>query len=409
VISSTQRQVAALVAASVLLAFFLHFFFVLFAIRSLGEPSEHFPDRTALRIVAGLYAANPALRPALLRQAAADGMELRELPDSIVRACNAVPPRPDCKPDVVPPFMPRVQATDTIWLGIVSHPRPPPGHGPRARLSALIAVVGLPTLVISLWASRRVTAPLRRLTEQAERVDPESVAAPLPVEGTTEIRLLAEAFNRLILRLTHYAADQRRTLAAISHDLRTPLTRLRLRAETVADPAVRDKLVRDALAMQALIDRALALLQARDSGAVPTRVDLAALLQTVADDMADAGVAVTLAPVPPINVLCDPRMLTSAVENLLQNAAKHGGGGTLSARAANGEAVIEVADAGPGLSAAERSQVFAPWYRGDAARGGTGHGLGLAIVQAVMNAMGGRVELADAVPRGLIARLVLPL
>jgi signal transduction histidine kinase len=405
-IRSTQRQVAALVAASVFAAFLLHFLFVVFTMRSLGEP-ERFHDRTALQIVAALYRDNPALRPALLRQSAAAGMMLREIPDSVVRDCTAPSPNPACA-GLLPQFMPHLRATDSVWLGIESRP-PPPGRGPRGHLLALIALVGLPTLALSLWASRGVTAPLRRLTEQAERVDPETIVAPLRVEGTTEIRLLAEAFNRLILRLTQYAAEQRRTLAAISHDLRTPLTRLRLRADLVAEPAVRDKLLRDVGAMQTLIDRALALLQARDAGPQLMRVDLAALLQTIADDMEDAGVAVTLGALAPLNATCDPRMLTGAIENLLQNAANHGGGGTLSLRDEGGAAVIQVADSGPGLSAEDREHAFVPWYRGDTARAGNGNGLGLAIVHAVMTALGGRIELADAIPSGLIARLVLPL
>jgi len=412
-IRSTQRQVAALVAASVFAAFLLHFFFVLFTMRSMGEP-EHFHDRTALQIVAALYRDNPALRPDLLRQSAAAGMVLREIPDSLVRACTAPSPKPDCA-NSLPQFMPRLRATDSVWLGIESRPPGPPGHGtrgsrgPRGQLAALIALVGLPTLALSLWASRGVTAPLRRLTEQAERVDPETTVAPLRVEGTTEIRLLAEAFNRLILRLTQYAAEQRRTLAAISHDLRTPLTRLRLRADLVAEPTVRDKLLRDVGAMQTLIDRALALLEARDAGPQLTRVDLAALLQTIADDMEDAGVVVTLGALAPLSATCDPRMLTSAIENLLQNAANHGGGGTLSLREEGGAAVIEVTDSGPGLSAEDRDHAFEPWYRGDTARAGSGNGLGLAIVHAVMTSLGGRILLSDASPSGLTARLVLPL
>jgi signal transduction histidine kinase len=302
-----------------------------------------------------------------------------------------------------------VRASADTWLAAEpTHPMlPRPMHPISA--AAMIALIGLPALALSLWASRLVTAPLRRITAQAEHVDPETVAAPLPVEGTTEIRLLAEAFNRLILRLTRYAADQRRMLAAVSHDLRTPLTRLRLRAETIAEAGVRQKMVHDVTAMQMLIDSALYLQQAQDGAAAVVRVDLAALLQTVADDVADGGTKVTVGALPSLAAYCDPAMLTRAIENLLENAAKYGGGGTLRLAQANNEAMIEVADAGPGLTAAEKAQVFEPWYRADTARGGQGTGLGLAIVKAVMRSLGGRVELADAVPHGLIARLVLPL
>jgi hypothetical protein len=108
-ISSTQRQVAALVAGSVLLAFVLNIF-LLFVIRSLGDAPEHFPDHAALRIVAAFYAARPELRPELLRQAAAAGMVLREIPDSTVRACTAAKPQPPCPPGGFDSFMPRVRS-----------------------------------------------------------------------------------------------------------------------------------------------------------------------------------------------------------------------------------------------------------------------------------------------------------
>ena len=404
---STQRQVVALVAASVILAHIINIS-LLFGMRE-RDGAAHFPDRTSVRLLAGLYAANPALRPELLRQAALAGLIVREIPDSVVRACAANPDRPPCPPDRLPPDMPGVRVSPDLWLVAEPMPPRPPRPPHRIGLAGVIALVALPVLALSLWASRVVTAPLRRLAAQAECVDPETVAAPLKVEGTTEIRLLAEAFNRLILRLTRYAADQRRMLAAVSHDLRTPLTRLRLRAETIAEPAVRQKMVHDVTTMQMLIDSALYLLQAQDGAAATVRVDLAALLQTVADDMADGGVPVTLGTLAPLAARADPAMLTRAIENLLENAAKYGGGGTLSLAQANGEAMIEIADTGPGLTQAEKAQVFEPWYRADTARGGQGTGLGLAIVKAVMRSLGGRVELADAAPHGLIARLVLPL
>jgi signal transduction histidine kinase len=406
-IRSTQRQVIVLVAVSVVLAHLINFGLVV-GMRD-REAAAHFPDRTSVRLLAGLYGANPALRPELLRQAALAGLTVREIPDSLVQECAPSPGRTPCPADRFPRDVPRVRASADTWLAAEPmHPMLPRPLHPIS-IAAMFALIGLPALALSLWASRLVTAPLRRITEQAERVDPETVAAPLPVEGTTEIRLLAEAFNRLILRLTRYAADQRRMLAAVSHDLRTPLTRLRLRAETIAEPGVRQKMVHDVTAMQMLIDSALYLQQAQDGAASVVRVDLAALLQTVADDLADGGIKVTVGALPSLAAYCDPAMLTRALENLLENAAKYGGGGTLRLAQGNNEATIEVADAGPGLTAAEKAQVFEPWYRADTARGGQGTGLGLAIVKAVMRSLGGRVELADAAPHGLIARLVLPL
>jgi len=395
------------VAASVILAHIINLS-LFFGMRD-HEGAAHFPDRTSVRLLAGLYGAHPGLRPELLSQAAAVGLTLREIPDSVMRACAKNPDQPACPPDRLPPDMPGVRVSPDLWLVAEPMPPRPPRPPHRIGLAGVIALVALPVLALSLWASRVVTAPLRRLAAQAECVDPETIAAPLKVGGTTEIRLLAETFNRLILRLTRYAADQRRMLAAVSHDLRTPLTRLRLRAETIAEPAVRQKMVHDVTTMQMLIDSALYLLQAQDGTAAMARVDLASLLQTVVDDMADGGTKVAVGKLPPLAARADPAMLARAVENLLENAAKYGGGGTLGLSQANGEAVIEVADTGPGLTEAEKKQVFEPWFRADTARSGQGTGLGLAIVKAVMRSLGGRVELADAMPHGLIARLVLPL
>ena len=407
---STQRQVAALVAVSVLVAYGVTIGLVI-ALRAAPNTVPHSPDMRALHIVAALYAAHPDMRPELLRQAAAAGLEIGVFPDSQVRTCAAAPGGAACAPELSSPDMLPVQATSGIWLGVVHHARPPmPPHRvtPGIRLAGLLAVIGLPTLALSLWASRRVTAPLLRLAAQAERVDAETIAAPLPVEGTTEIRLLAETFNRLILRLTRYAAEQRRMLAAVSHDLRTPLTRLRLRAETAADPALRSMLVRDTEIMQVLIDHSLQLLQAQDRAADLTWVDLPALLQTVADDMTDAGACVNLGALAPLSARCNAPMLTRAIENLVDNAAKYGGGGILGLHQAGGAAVIEVADTGPGLSGIEKDLAFEPWYRGDTARADSGNGLGLAIVKTLMTAQGGSVEFSDNVPHGLTARLILP-
>ncbi|HTZ71199.1 MAG TPA: HAMP domain-containing sensor histidine kinase [Acetobacteraceae bacterium] len=406
-IRSTQRQVAALVAGSVLLAFVLNFALML-VLRSLGDVPDHMPEHGPLKMLAQIYVAHPDMRDELLREAARSGFRVRVIPDSVIRACAPPAPRAGCTDDDFVPEMARERVGPDAWLALAWRPRPV-RFLHRIGLIWFVALIGLPTLAISLWASRGVTLPLQRLTAQAERVDPETEVVPLKVEGTTEIRLLAEAFNRLILRLTRFATEQRRMLAAVSHDLRTPLTRLRLRADTIADPEIRGRMVRDVEGMQLLIDRALALLQAQDVGPARAQVDLSALAQTVADDMTDAGVPVTLGQLAPVNALCDAQMLTRALENLVENAAKYGGGGVLSVREANNEAVIEVADTGPGLSEADKTHAFEPWRRGDAARGGNGNGLGLAIVRAVMTALGGRVELADAVPRGLVARLVLKL
>jgi signal transduction histidine kinase len=405
IIRTTQSQVIAVAAGSVLLAHFIILAMVVMS-NARRDPAEGPPNLAPLRAFAAIYASNPDGRSDLLRHAAAAGFTLREIPADLARLCAPPGPHPNCPPHVWPTTLMAVPATPQTWIG--TDPGPRPHH--RAPLGpTLIAILGLPTLALSIWASRFVTAPLRRLAEAAERVDPETATAPLAVEGPSEMRLLAEAFNRLILRLTRYAADQRRVLGAVSHDLRTPLTRLRLRADTIADGGLREKFLRDIASMQLLIDRALSLLQVQDTAVTPSRVDLAALLQSVADDMVDSGVPVTVTNLSPLVARCDAPMLTRAVANLLENAAKYANGGTLQLYESDRRAVIEVSDQGPGLTDTEKAHAFEAWYRGDAARGGQGSGLGLAIVRAAMANLGGKVELADAVPHGLVARLSLPL
>ncbi len=277
----------------------------------------------------------------------------------------------------------------------------------------------MPLALLSIWAARRVTGPLVRLAQAAEHVATIDDPLPLPEAGTREIRQVARALNGLIGQLRLFVTDRTRMLAAISHDLRTPLTRLRLRAEGIPDPVARDKMLLDIVRMDAMISSTLAFIR---NDALEERiepVDIAVLVVTVCDAFADAGSDVTYSGPLHLAGACRPQAMERALNNLIDNALKFGGGArvTLHAPPAAGsapeeaiEAVIDVEDHGPGIPASQRAEVLKPFTRGDASRridrGGVG--LGLAITHSIIQRHGGSIELLDGVPHGLLARVRLP-
>jgi len=205
--------------------------------------------------------------------------------------------------------------------------------------------------------------------------------------------------------------NRTRLLAAISHDLRTPLTLLRLRAEGVESAEERERMLATIAEMDAMIGATLA--YARDEAAAEPRrrSDLTALLGSLVDDLAEAGLPVALAPAEPLVLDCQPAALRRALVNLLDNAVKYGGRAEVSIRAAGGRAEILVEDAGPGLPEAELARVFQPFYRVEASRSREtgGIGLGLAIAAGIVEAHGGEIALENRPEGGLRARVTLPL
>jgi signal transduction histidine kinase len=291
-----------------------------------------------------------------------------------------------------------------------------PQRGPLAEsviwLGPFVDVMfgALPLALLSIWAARRVTGPLVRLAAAAEHVGTIDDPLPLPEEGTREIRKVARALNGLLEKLRRFVWDRTRMLAAISHDLRTPLTRLRLRAESVADPAVRDKMLQDILRMDAMISSTLAFIREDGLQEAVEPVDIAALLMTICDAFADSGADVSYDGPLHVAGACRPQAMERALTNLVENAVKFGGSATVTLRLAASGPVIDVEDAGPGIAAAQRDEVFKPFTRGDTARGMEqgGVGLGLSIARSIVQGHGGTIELHDRVPQGLLVRVRLP-
>lgn len=308
----------------------------------------------------------------------------------------------------------RVQAT--LSDGALIAATLPSGPGRPPRLTAFIVVTLVVTVTslvfLLIWAARGLTAPLTRFAGVAEQFSLDGAALLLPETGPTEIRTASCAFNRMQARIRGMIDDRTRMLASVSHDLRTPITRLRLRAEFIPDAGARIAILRDLDQMNAMIHGALAFLRdgpiARSGG----KLDIAALLRTVADDFADLGHDVRFEG--PDRQIVEGRAddLQRAIANLVENATKHATATTVRLAVFPGAVEIEVADDGPGIPPELRDAMMQPFARGDAARGvseAAGFGLGLSIARAIVEDHGGRLVLLDREPQGLVVRVTLPL
>jgi len=302
-----------------------------------------------------------------------------------------------------------VELGDGQWLSFATIL---PQAGPSVSWQFIIsmALMGAIVLTVSTWAVRRVTAPLGLLSAAADRLGRDVAAAPIAEAGTIEMQHAARAFNRMQQRLRRLIESRTRMLAAVSHDLRTPLTLLRLRAEEVADADERDKMLATIGEMDEMIGTTLAYARDEVRAEPRRRVDIAALVASLVDDMADAGLPVTMAPAPELIYECQSGALKRAVANLLDNAVKYGKRAR-TAITVNTDAIqITVDDDGPGIPEAELGRVFQPFYRLEESRSRDtgGIGLGLAIAQSIVQTHGGELRLANRPDGGLSACISLP-
>ncbi|WP_142848657.1 ATP-binding protein [Telmatospirillum sp. J64-1] len=298
-----------------------------------------------------------------------------------------------------------VQLSDGSWLNFVA-PIDLDQGAIRPRFAGPFLLVVLVVAGFSLWAVSRATRPLARFAAAAERLGVDVAAPPLPESGPREVRRAAHAFNEMQTRLRRYIDDRTQMLAAISHDLRTPITRLRLRAEFVDDDEQRTKMLADLAEMEAMIAATLAF--ARDDAATEARepIDLAALCQGLAEDFAmDYDGPETLA------AEARPLGLKRALTNLMDNARKYGGDARIVLTAGKAEAVVEIIDSGPGIPPEELDRVFAPFHRVERSRSREtgGVGLGLSVARNILRAHGGDITLSNRPEGGLKATMVLPL
>jgi signal transduction histidine kinase len=254
-----------------------------------------------------------------------------------------------------------------------------------------------------------LTAPIGAFASAADRLGRDPNAAPLALTGPAEIRLAARAFDIMQTRLQRYIADRTSMLAAISHDLRTPLARVRFKMERASDE-LRASVGADLEEMEAMISAVLGFVrhasEVRERGAL----DLLSVLECAVDDAVAAGGAASLGGAVTVVVEADDLALKRLFANLIDNAIKYGAAADVRLTARDGAAVVEITDRGPGLSDGELERVFEPFYRAEPSRNREtgGMGLGLAVARSIARAHGGDVTLSSTAG-GLTAIVRLPL
>ncbi len=288
---------------------------------------------------------------------------------------------------------------DGTWL-TVTEPFLPPQPWNDAGFLMAFAVMTVAAVAVSVWASRRLVAPVGTLAAAADALGRDVAAAPLPEAGPAEVALAARAFNLMAGRIRRAVAERTFMLTAISHDLRTPITRMRLRAEFMDDDALRAKMLADLDELEALVSATLAF--GRDSlgGEAAVTLDLAELLRSVLDDAADARTEgpAGLSYDGPRSLAIEgrPTALRRAFANLVGNAVAYGG----AARVSLGlnPVTVTIDDDGPGIPAADRARVMEPFVRleGSRNRSTGGIGLGLPIARELLRAQGWELSIGDA-------------
>lgn len=302
-----------------------------------------------------------------------------------------------------------VELADGSWLSFTTA-LPDTGPAFSWEFLASLAVMTLVVFAVAAWAVRRVTAPLGVLAQASERLGRDVNALPLREIGTIEMRRASYSFNQMQMQLRRLVENRTRLLAAISHDLRTPLTLLRLRAENIERTEDRDKILATIAEMDAMIGATLAFAK-DDAAAEPRqRTDLGALLASIVDNMADTGLPVELESNGAVIVECQPGALKRALTNLLDNAVKYGKRAHVALQTSEHRAQITIDDEGPGIPEEDLARVFQPFYRVEASRSREtgGIGLGLAIALSIVQAHRGELMLANRREGGLRATVVLP-
>jgi signal transduction histidine kinase len=316
-----------------------------------------------------------------------------------------------------PPRGPRVvvqlsvQMAPDRWLTVLTRAAPTEQPILQRALVQTLFLYGM-VLIPLVWFMRRLADPLRALTAATARVGTPEGAAPVPVVGSDDVRGLAASFNAMQDRIRSMLEEKDHMLGAIGHDLRTPLTALRVRVESVPEGADRDRMIATIDDMRQMLDDILALARAGRDREPPQKVDLSALVEAAVDDLLETGANVVLdEDLPRAIVNVHPRGVRRAVTNLVDNAVKYGGSAAVTVRVADGRAIVAVADHGPGIAAERIEEMMQPFTRieGSRSRDTGGAGLGLAIVRAIASAESGRFTLANRPEGGLLAEFSLPL
>jgi len=277
-------------------------------------------------------------------------------------------------------------------------------------LRALVLLFMISIAVLAYLVARMTTRPFKQLAQAAQDLGQDINRAPLDLTGASEIRQASAAFNAMQARIRQYIFQRTQMLAAITHDLQTPLTRMRLRLEKVSDKELQERLIGDLSAMQQMVREGLVLARSMDTTEAMQALDLDSLLEAVCADASDAGQEVTLTGRASMALLGRPLDLRRCLGNVIDNAVKYGREARVTVDRINGAARVRIRDSGPGIPKSELGRVFDPFYRVETSRsresGGTG--LGLTIARNIAEHHGGSITLANHPEGGLEVTLMLP-
>ncbi|SDB71615.1 Signal transduction histidine kinase [Belnapia rosea] len=280
-----------------------------------------------------------------------------------------------------------------------------------AAFRVAVGAVAVALLLCVALASRAAAAPLTRLARAVRHLPPDGDAPLPPAGGPQEVREVAEALDGALRRVRDLLRQRSMALGALSHDLMSPLARLKLRADELSDPALRHTVLRDVAEMEGMVGDVLAFLRGADGGGEPAvPVSIADLVQVVVDEFGETGAAVEERRLDEATVLARPVALKRVVRNLVENAVKYGAGPWIEVLTDRSGVEVRVGDRGPGVPPEDLARAFEPFFRGDRARAsGGGSGLGLPTARAIAEAHEGTLKLHSAQGQGTVAVLKLPL
>ncbi|MDT3779165.1 ATP-binding protein [Nitrospira sp. MA-1] len=298
---------------------------------------------------------------------------------------------------------------DGRWLNVGMGITPSLGRWALPTLISMVFTGGSICLIV-VFMVQRLTRPLQQLTEVAERVGRGESITPIPEDGPVDIQQMIRAFNRMYERLQRFVQDRTRMLAAISHDLRSPITSLRLQVELMKDQEARAKMMDTLDDMQRMTEATLAFARDEASTEVSRSVDLSALIDSLCQDLADMGMDVQFESAQKTPHTCRPLSLKRAIRNLIENAVSYGGRVEVTLRQHDTEFQIVIQDNGPGIPEQDFERVFQPFVRLEESRNKQtgGIGLGMAIARSIVRNHGGDISLANLPDGGLTVIIHLP-
>lgn len=301
-----------------------------------------------------------------------------------------------------------IALSDGQWLNVGTRFERPPLQWPFFSTLTFALTAALILMVLFWFLLTRLAGPLRELVSASDRLGRGEDVPELPVSGPSEVRDLTRAFNKMQRRLTRFVSDRTRLLASLGHDLRSPLTAMRVRAEMVDDEENRSSLIACVEEMQSMVEATITFARGLIGNEEAVVVDVGEFLGSLQEDILTTF---ELEECPAVHARIRPMAFRRALRNVLENAIRYGGNASVSYRVHDQELQIIVTDEGPGIPAEEIERVFEPFHRLEKSRSREtgGHGLGLSIARTIVRAHGGDISLSNGAAGGLKATIAIPL